>query len=188
MPFYSQRNEFCTNMSWRNTLWSWSLLKATNELIAFCKCTQAQKDFSFRHVLQSDERTEWSLWHLEEKGVEFIPSTCTVRRWQHHVVEWFAALHKVDVIMTKEHSVEMLKQHVKKISQEVKNKQWPEACWQLFTQWLKNHTVNVLEEPSQSSDLSPIENLLAELNRCVRAKRPINLTHYLLSGGMGQTV
>lgn len=58
----------------------------------------------------------------------------------------------------------------------------------LVTQWLKNYKVKVYEGLSQSSDLSPIENLLAKLYRCVRASQPINLTHYILSGTMGQTV
>uniref|UniRef100_A0AAZ3R7D8 Transposase Tc1-like domain-containing protein n=1 Tax=Oncorhynchus tshawytscha TaxID=74940 RepID=A0AAZ3R7D8_ONCTS len=37
--------------------------------------------------------------------------------------------------------------------------------------------VQLLEWPSQSPDLNPIENLWAELKKCVRARRPTNLTH-----------
>ena len=41
---------------------------------------------------------------------------------------------------------------------------------------LNDNQVKVLEWPSQSPDLNPIENLWAELKKCVRARRPTNLT------------
>ena len=46
---------------------------------------------------------------------------------------------------------------------------------------LKNIKVKVLELPTQSPDINPIENLWAELKKRVRARRPTNLTqlHYL---------
>ena len=45
-----------------------------------------------------------------------------------------------------------------------------------MAKWLKDNNVKVLEWPSQSPDLNPIENLLAELKKLVQARRPTILT------------
>ena len=42
--------------------------------------------------------------------------------------------------------------------------------------WLKDNKVKVLECPSQSTDVNPIEDLRAEMKKLVRARRPTNLT------------
>ena len=41
--------------------------------------------------------------------------------------------------------------------------------------WPKDNKVKILEWPSQSPDLNPIENVWAELKKHVQARRPINL-------------
>ena len=50
----------------------------------------------------------------------------------------------------------------------------PKHTSKVVSNWLKDNKVKVLDWPSQS--LNPIENMWAELNKRVRARRPTNLT------------
>ena len=52
----------------------------------------------------------------------------------------------------------------------------PKHTSKVVAKWLKENKVKVLECPSQSPGLNPIENLWAELKKRVQARRPTNLT------------
>jgi hypothetical protein len=83
--------------------------------------------------------------------------------------------------------VDILKQNLKTLVRKVKLcHKWvfqmhndPKHISKVVAKWLKDNTVKVLQRPSQSPDLHPIENLWAELKKCVRARRPTNLTQLL---------
>ena len=85
------------------------------------------------------------------------------------------ALHKLDGIMRMENDVDMLKQHLKTSVRKSKlGHKWVfqmdndlKHTSKVVAKWLKDNKVKVLEWSSQSSDLNPIENMWAELKKCV---------------------
>ena len=83
--------------------------------------------------------------------------------------------------------MDVLKQHLKTSVRKLKLDNDLKHTSKVVAKWLKNNEVKVLEWPSQSPDLNPIEHFWAELKKCVRARRPTNLTQlHQLSGGMGE--
>ena len=92
-----------------------------------------------------------------------------------------SALHKTDGIMRVEKYIE---KHLKTSVRKWKlGHKWvfqmdndTKHTSKVVGKWLKDNKVKVLEWPSQSPHLNPIENAWAKLKKCVQARRPTNLT------------
>ena len=102
------------------------------------------------------------------------------------------ALHKIDDIMRYDNFVDILKKHLKTSVRKLGRK-WvfqmdndPKHTSKVVANWLKDNKVKVLEWPSQSLDLNPMENWMAELKNCVSKDtyKPDSVTP-AMSGGMG---
>ena len=154
-------------------------------------------EFTQRHV--GDSKVNWKkvLWSDETKIELFGRQTrrkhtiSTVKHGGGSIMLWgcFSAagpgrLVKVEGNMNAEKYRQILEDNLSQSARELRlgrrfifqQDNNPKHTAKATQKWFKDNKVNVLEWPSQSPDLNPIEKLWLDLKRAVHARSPSNLT------------
>ena len=129
-------------------------------------------------VLWSDETKVELFGHQRKCYVWRKPITSPK---EHHPAVWTGKLVRVEGKMDGAKYRDILEQNLYhsvfdlRLGQRFTFQQDPKHTAKATLEWFKGRHVNVLEWPSQSSDLNPIENLWSDLKIAVHKRKPSNL-------------